>query len=67
MQHLVLYTVCIAIFMSLHGPAGACIPVASGSPIHVPPQYNVYLSIVVCTYIYYIYYIYIHPCDPKQS
>ena len=23
----------IAIFMSLHGPAGACIPVASASPI----------------------------------
>ena len=26
-----------AIFMSLQGPAGACIPVASGSPFHVPP------------------------------
>ena len=25
----------IAIFMCLHGPAGACIPVASASPIHV--------------------------------
>ena len=38
MQHLVLYTVFhIAIFMSLHGPAGACIPVASASPIHVFP------------------------------
>ena len=23
--------------MSLHGPAGACIPVASASPIHVFP------------------------------
>ena len=23
--------------MSLHGPAGACIPVASVSPIYVPP------------------------------
>ena len=34
MQHLVLY---IAIFMSLHGPAGACILVASASPIHVFP------------------------------
>ena len=31
MQHLVLYTVCL--FMSLHGPAGACIMVASVSPI----------------------------------
>ena len=27
----------IAIFMSLHVPAGACIPVASVSPIHVFP------------------------------
>ena len=27
----------IAIFMSLHGLAGACIPVASVSPIHVFP------------------------------
>ena len=27
----------IAIFMSLHVPAGACIPVASAYPIHVPP------------------------------
>ena len=27
----------IAIFMSLHGPAGACILVASASPIDVPP------------------------------
>ena len=27
----------IAIFMSLHGPAGSCIPVASASPIHVFP------------------------------
>ena len=27
----------IAIFMSLHGPAGACILVASVSPIHVFP------------------------------
>ena len=30
-QHLVF--VCIAIFMSIHGPAGAC---ASASPIQVP-------------------------------
>ena len=27
----------IAIFMSLHVPGGACIPVASASPIHVFP------------------------------
>ena len=34
MQHLVLYTVVrIAIFISLHGPAGACILVASVFPI----------------------------------
>ena len=45
MQHLVHYTViqfvCIVIFMSLHVPAGACIPVASASPIHVPPVQRV--------------------------
>ena len=33
MQHLVLYTVC----SYLHRPGGACIPVASASPIYVPP------------------------------
>ena len=27
--------------MSLHIPAGACIPVASASPIHVPPVQRV--------------------------
>ena len=32
---------CIAIFMSFHGPAEACIPVASASPIHVPPVQHV--------------------------
>ena len=31
----------IAIFTSLHVPAGACIPVASASPIHVPPVQRV--------------------------
>ena len=46
--------------MSLHGPAGACIPVASASPIDVPPIQRV-LKIVVRTYIIYIYiYIYTH-------
>ena len=66
MHHLVLYTVCIAIFMSLHGPAGACILVASALPIHAFPirviifntcnyfQY-VTLSIVVHTNIVYLY------------
>ena len=28
-------------FMSLHIPAGACIPVASVSPIHVPPVQHI--------------------------
>ena len=34
MQHLVLYTVCS--YCNIHVQAGACIPVASVSPIHVP-------------------------------
>ena len=46
--------VCIAIFMSLHVPTGACIPVASGLQF-MYFQYNVYLSIVVHTNIVYIY------------
>ena len=39
--------------MSLHGPAGACIPVASASPIHVFPIQCV-LKALWCaqTYIY---------------
>ena len=40
MQHLVLYT-SIVKFMSLHVPAGAYIPVASASPIYVPPVQRV--------------------------
>ena len=61
MQHLVLYTVCcIAIFMSLHGPAGAnCILVASASPIDVPP--------IQCVLKHCGAYIYTHAPDPKQS
>ena len=41
--------------MSLHVPAGACIPVASVSPIHVPPVQCVvvYLSIVMRTNVIY--------------
>ena len=31
----------IAIFMNLHGPAGACIQVVSASPIDVPPIQHV--------------------------
>ena len=56
MQHLVPYFIQfihIAIFMSLHVPAGACIPLASVSPVHVPPVQCV-LSIVVRTNIIYI-------------
>ena len=36
MQHLVVFHIAI-----LHGPAGVCIPVASESPIHVPPVQHV--------------------------
>ena len=66
MQHLVLYTVCsYCIFMSLHGPAGACIPVASASPIHVPP---IRVLKHCGAYIHIYIYIYIHTrTDPKQS
>ena len=39
----------IAIFMSLHIPAGACIPVASASPIHVLKHCGVHKHI---TYMY---------------
>ena len=53
MQHLVLYTVCcIAIFMSLHVPAGACIRVASASPIHVFPIQRVIKHCGVHKHIY---------------
>ena len=61
----------IAIFMSLHVPAGACIPVASASPIHVFPIQRVLKHCGVHKHninIYIIYiYIYTHACDPKQS
>ena len=50
--------VCIAIFMSLNGPAETCILVASVSPIHVPP-----IHVVVHTHTFYIH-TYIR--DPKQ-
>ena len=46
-----------AIFMSLHGPARACIPVASASLIHVPPVQRVLKHCGVHK----------HACDPKQS
>ena len=49
----------MAVFMSLHGPAVTCIPVASMSPIHIPP--------IQCALKYRHAHIYIHACDPKQS
>ena len=52
----------IAIFMSLHVPAGACIPVASASPIHVFPIQRVLRH---CGAHKHSLYIYIY--DPKQS
>ena len=39
MQHLVLYKVYL--YCNIHVPGGACIPVASASPIHVPPVQHV--------------------------
>ena len=44
--------------MSLHVPAGACIPVASASPIDVPPIQRVLKHCGV--YIHIIYIIYTH-------
>ena len=49
----------IAIFMSLHVPAGACIPVANASPIHVFPIQRV-LKHCGATNIYKYIYIYTH-------
>ena len=47
--------------MSLHVPAGACIPVASVSPIHVPPVQRVLKHCDAHKHIYIIYiYIYIY-------
>ena len=48
----------IAIFMSLHGLAGACIPVASTSPIHVFPIQCVLKHSGVHKHSLYMYYIY---------
>ena len=53
--------------MSLHGPAGACILVASASPIDVPPIQRVLKHCGEYIHIYIYIYIYIHARDPKQS
>ena len=55
----------IAIFMSLHVLAGACIPVASASPIHVFPIQRVLKHCGAHKHIY--KYIYTYACDPKHS
>ena len=55
----------IAIFMSLHGPAGACIQVASVLPIHVPPVQCVLKHCGAYKHIYNYFLLYTH--DPKQS
>ena len=45
--------------MSLHGPAGTCILVASASPIHVFPIQRVLKHCGADKHT--------HACDPKQS
>ena len=59
--------VCIAIFVSLHVPAGACILVASVSPIHVFPMQHVLKHCGAHKHIIIYKYIYTYTCDPKQS
>ena len=63
MQHLVLYTVHITIFMSLHVPAGACILIASTSPIHIFPVQRILKHCGAHKHSLYN----IHSHDPKQS
>ena len=53
----------ITIFMSLYGPAGACIPVASVSLIHVFPIQRVLKHCGAHKHSFF----YIHAHDPKQS
>ena len=53
--------------MSLHGPAGACISVASVSPIPVPPIQHVLKHCDAHKHIYIYINKYIYACDPKQS
>ena len=64
MQYLVLYTVCLYCNISLHGPAGACILVASVSPIHVLPIQHVLKH---CGMYKHNFHIHMHACNPKQS
>ena len=61
MQHLVLYTVCsYCNIMSLHAPAGACILVASVSPLHVPPVQCILKHCGVHKHTLYKYILHIH-------
>ena len=55
--------------MSLHVPAGACIPIASASPIHVFPIQRIltHCGAHKHIYIYINIYIYTFARDPKQS
>ena len=46
--------------MSLHVPAGACIPVASASPIHVFPIQHVLKHCGAHKHIILLYYIHMH-------
>ena len=62
MQHLVL--VHIAIFMSLHGPAGACILIASVSPIYPIQRVLKHCGVHKHSFFYNNY---IYARDPKQS
>ena len=52
--------------MSLHVPAGACIPVASASPIHVFPIQRVLKNCGAHKHSLYYIYIYIHAHDPNN-
>ena len=59
----------IAIFMSLHGPAGTCILVASASPIDIPQIQRVlkHCGAYIHIYIYTHTHTHTHTRDPKQS
>ena len=61
--------VCIAILVSLHVPAGACILVASESPIHVSPVQRVlkHCGAHKCIILYKIYIIIQNTHDPQHN